>query len=69
MLGRAVAADRPDPSACLCVPAGRLARDKLGCEGIVSKRVGSPYRRGRSADWIKVKDPAAPAAKREAEKE
>ena len=25
----------------------------LGCEGIVSKRVGSPYRSGRVSDWIK----------------
>jgi bifunctional non-homologous end joining protein LigD len=39
---------------------------KLGCEGIVSKRLGSPYRSGRSADWIKVKN-LAPAVKREAE--
>jgi hypothetical protein len=36
----------------------------LGCEGIVSKRVGSPYRSGRVSDWIKVKNPAAPAVKR-----
>jgi bifunctional non-homologous end joining protein LigD len=27
----------------------------LGCEGIVSKRLGSPYRAGRSAHWLKVK--------------
>jgi bifunctional non-homologous end joining protein LigD len=40
---------------------------KLGCEGIVSKRLGSPYRSGRSADWIKVKNPKTPAVKREAE--
>jgi bifunctional non-homologous end joining protein LigD len=40
---------------------------KLGCEGIVSKRRASQYRAGRSADWIKVKNPAAPAVKREAE--
>ena len=40
---------------------------KLGCEGIVSKRLGSPHRSGRSADWIKVKNPATPAVKREAE--
>jgi bifunctional non-homologous end joining protein LigD len=26
---------------------------KLGLEGIVSKRLGSPYRSGRSRDWIK----------------
>ena len=42
---------------------------KLGCEGIVSKRLGSRYRSGRSADWIKVKNPTAPAVKREAEEE
>ena len=42
---------------------------KLGLEGIVSKRLGSPYRSGRSRDWIKMKNPAAPAVKREAEEE
>jgi bifunctional non-homologous end joining protein LigD len=41
----------------------------LGCEGIVSKRLGSRYRAGRSAHWLKVKNPAAPAVKREAEEE
>ena len=41
----------------------------LGGEGIVSKRLGSPYRSGRSADWIKVKNAAAPAVKREAEED
>jgi bifunctional non-homologous end joining protein LigD len=41
----------------------------LGCEGIVSKRVGSPYRSGRFSDWIKVKNPAAPAVKGEAEED
>ena len=35
---------------------------KLGCEGIVSKRLGSPYRAGRSPHWVKVKNPKAPAA-------
>jgi bifunctional non-homologous end joining protein LigD len=34
---------------------------KLGCEGIVSKRLGSLYRSGRSKQWLKVKNPAAPA--------
>ena len=28
----------------------------LGCEGIVSKRLGSPYRAGRADCWIKVKN-------------
>jgi bifunctional non-homologous end joining protein LigD len=40
---------------------------KLGLEGIVSKRKGSPYRSGRSPDWLKMKNPDAPAVKREAE--
>jgi bifunctional non-homologous end joining protein LigD len=39
---------------------------RLGLEGIVSKRKGSPYRSGRSPDWLKMKNPAAPAVKREA---
>jgi bifunctional non-homologous end joining protein LigD len=38
----------------------------LGCEGIVSKRKTSRYRSGRSRDWVKSKNPAAPAVKREA---
>jgi bifunctional non-homologous end joining protein LigD len=42
---------------------------KLGCEGIVSKRLGSLYRSGRSPHWIKVKNPAAPAVTREAEED
>jgi bifunctional non-homologous end joining protein LigD len=41
----------------------------LGCEGIVSKRLGSPYRPGRVDHWLKIKNPAAPAVKREAEEE
>ena len=36
----------------------------LGCEGIVSKRLGSPYKSGRSDHWLKVKNPVAPAVKR-----
>jgi bifunctional non-homologous end joining protein LigD len=42
---------------------------QLGCEGIVSKRLGSPYRAGRSPHWIKVKNPKAPAVKRETEED
>ncbi len=41
----------------------------LGCEGIVSKRLGSSYRSGRAGCWIKVKNPAAPAVTREAEED
>jgi bifunctional non-homologous end joining protein LigD len=42
---------------------------KLGLEGIVSKRLGSRYRSGRSSDWLKMKNPDAPAVKREAEED
>jgi bifunctional non-homologous end joining protein LigD len=42
---------------------------KLGCEGIVSKRLGSTYRSGRSPHWLKIKNPHAPAVKREAEED
>src|SRR5262249_52026872 len=42
---------------------------KLGLEGIVSKRLGSHYRSGRPTDWLKFKNPAAPAVKREAEED
>ena len=41
----------------------------LGCEGIVLKRLGSHYRSGRVDHWLKVKNPAAPAVKREAEED
>jgi ATP-dependent DNA ligase len=42
---------------------------RLGFEGIVSKRKGSPYRSGRTADWLKVKNPNAPAVTRLAEED
>ena len=37
---------------------------KLGFEGILSKRLGSPYRSGRSREWLKMKNPNAPAVSR-----
>jgi len=42
---------------------------KMGLEGIVSKRLGSRYRSGRSPDWLKMKNPDAPAVTREAEED
>jgi len=42
---------------------------KMGLEGIVSKRKGSPYRSGRSPDWVKLKNPACAAVMREAEED
>jgi bifunctional non-homologous end joining protein LigD len=35
---------------------------KLGLEGIVSKRKDSPYRSGRSHDWLKMKNPGCACA-------
>jgi bifunctional non-homologous end joining protein LigD len=42
---------------------------KLGLEGIVSKHKDSAYRSGRSPDWLKMKNAAAPAVKREEEED
>jgi bifunctional non-homologous end joining protein LigD len=36
----------------------------MGLEGIVAKRRDRPYGSGRSPDWIKVKNPDAPATSR-----
>jgi ATP-dependent DNA ligase len=44
-------------------------RCAMGLEGIVSKRLGSRYVSGRTRDWLKMKNPEAPAVKREAEEE
>jgi bifunctional non-homologous end joining protein LigD len=37
----------------------------LGAEGIVSKRLDSPYRSGPCSTWIKVRNPASIAVQRE----
>jgi bifunctional non-homologous end joining protein LigD len=42
---------------------------KMGLEGIVSKRKHSSYRSGRSSDWLKTKNPACEAVRREAEED
>ena len=42
---------------------------KMGIEGIVSKRLGSRYRSGRSPDWLKFQNPACEAVRREAEED
>jgi bifunctional non-homologous end joining protein LigD len=42
---------------------------KMGLEGIVSKRKASPYGSGRSPDWLKSKNPACAAVKREEEED
>jgi ATP-dependent DNA ligase len=66
---------RPKPGIALnehCVGHGDIVYQQacqLGCEGIVSKRLGSAYCSGRSKQWVKVKNPAAPAVRREAEED
>jgi hypothetical protein len=51
-------------------PGGALRHAcKMVLEGIVSKRLGSRYRSGRSPDWLKFKNPQAPRLKREAEED
>jgi bifunctional non-homologous end joining protein LigD len=42
---------------------------QLGLDGIVSKDKNSRYQSGRSPDWIKSKNPQAPAVRREAEED
>jgi hypothetical protein len=37
---------------------------RFGFEGIVSKRLSTPYRSGPSRDWIKVTNPDSPAMRR-----
>ena len=40
---------------------------KLGLEGIVSKRLNSPYRSSKSKSWLKLKNPKAPGYLRHAQ--
>jgi bifunctional non-homologous end joining protein LigD len=42
---------------------------RMGLEGIVSKRTDAPYRSGPSKTWLKVKNPASEAVRRESEEE
>ena len=42
---------------------------KMGLEGIVSKRLGSRCRSGWSPDWLKFKNPKAPAVRWESEED
>ena len=55
-LSEHVAAEGPHVFAHAC---------RLGAEGIVSKRLGSPYRSGPCHSWIKCKNPEAVAAQRD----
>jgi bifunctional non-homologous end joining protein LigD len=36
----------------------------MGLEGVIAKRRDRPYRSGRCADWVNLKNPDAPAATR-----
>jgi bifunctional non-homologous end joining protein LigD len=42
---------------------------KMGLEGVVSKRTNAPYRNGPSKTWVKTKNPASAAVRREREEE
>jgi ATP-dependent DNA ligase len=42
---------------------------RMGLEGIVSKRLDSPYRSGPSRTWLKSKNPESEAVRREREEE
>ena len=42
---------------------------RMGLEGIVSKRVDAPYRSGPSRAWLKSKNAASEAVRREPEEE
>ena len=42
---------------------------RLGLEGIVSKRLDSPYRSGPSKVWLKSKNPQCEAVQREREED
>jgi bifunctional non-homologous end joining protein LigD len=55
-LSEHIAADGPQVFAHACL---------LGAEGIVSKRLGSPYRSGPCQVWVKCKNPEAVAAQRD----
>jgi ATP-dependent DNA ligase len=41
----------------------------MAFEDILSKRLGSRYRSGRSPDWLKMNNPACAAVTREAEED
>jgi ATP-dependent DNA ligase len=57
-LSEHISADGPQVFAHAC---------RLGAEGIVSKRLGSPYRSGPHSAWVKVRNPASIAVQRELE--
>jgi len=42
---------------------------RMGLEGIVSKWIDAPYRSGPSRTWLKSKNPASAAVRREREEE
>jgi hypothetical protein len=57
----------PSTSISLAMARSSSSACTLGC--ILSKRLGSAYRAGRVDCWLKIKNPTAPAIKREAEED
>jgi len=66
-------ARRPDGIFVAPFEQGKIGPDlfeqacKFGLEGLVSKRKDRPYRAGRPADWVKVKNRKHPAMSRVAD--
>ena len=55
-VGRHTTAPSSSANTCSGQAAGILSEaDKLGLEGMVSKRASAPYRSGRTESWLKVK--------------
>jgi hypothetical protein len=49
--------------------ARNVRSDAVVCDDIWGLDGGLPYRSGRTRDWLKFKNPDAPAVKREAEED
>jgi ATP-dependent DNA ligase len=60
----AFTAESQDSEQLLICAEMSVAVCKLGLEGIVSKKLDSPYKSGPSKAWLKIKNPNAPAATR-----
>jgi len=56
-------------AARFCFDGGRLAATISAVSAVLAARNGGSKRRGRSPLWLKVKNPNAPAVKREAEED
>jgi hypothetical protein len=51
------------------LPLASVSAPSIEIRGIVAKRLGSRYWSRRSPDWLKFKNPKAPAVRRESEED